>query len=139
MTRQPVREGSDLLLELLAAHELSPSQEKSLRSRLGDDEVERRLRALKDSDEDILARHPPARVVSALRSREGREEAPARGRLPLRWAAAVPVLAAFVGVLIWTGERPNVVDVAPDPELEVKREKGLQPRVLVYRMVEMTR
>ena len=60
---------SDWLLERLAAGELPPAQERSLRERLAATGDTHRLAALAASNREILAAHPAAEVAAEVRGR----------------------------------------------------------------------
>ena len=57
------RKISDLMLEQFALGELSADAERTVRTMLAvDTDLQKRLDALRDSDTEILASYPPARI-----------------------------------------------------------------------------
>lgn len=125
MDERTPRRVPDWLLERLALGELPAPQADEIRRRL---EAEpggaERLAALRTSDREILAAHPPRVMAASIRERA---QAPKRGRV-LAWGAAVaaPVAAAIL-VVAFSGGPPPVSPV------ETTRMKGLEPSLVLHR------
>src|SRR5262245_32506020 len=130
------------MLERLARDELSPEAARALREKLGADVVEAQLEALRASDRDILAQHPPADVAREVRrrfetaaaydkARAGARE-PARRRAPwLAFPVAIGAAAMAMLVISKIGTHVPGGSVALDGEnIGIK---GLKPELRVYR------
>ncbi len=92
------RKVPDLLLEQHALGELPEQTADGVV--IGPDE-EARLEALRTSDADILAAHPPAQVAAAISARLDRATGPAASRSALTWGLAGAAAAALVALLAW--------------------------------------
>jgi hypothetical protein len=84
-------------LERLALGELDEATAADLRGRLGPERTRELLARLEASNEEVLARIPPARVAKAVRRRAGEQRRPTSRRLVF---ALVPLAA--VGLLVVT-------------------------------------
>ncbi len=114
----------DLLVEKLALGELSATEARDVRERLGD-AAEDRLAALAESDQALLEEQPPARVAAEVERRLARlERDEERSRSP-GWLVWAPVAAAAGIALVWwvngstpksdpSGDQPDVIaEVTP--------------------------
>jgi len=112
----------DRVLELFALGELPAPEARALEERMRQDaELAARLEALRASDREILARHPPAAVAREVRRRldTGR---PGRWRLPMLLAG--PALAGALAVALLV--RPATVEQAGGDD----RIKGARPQLV---------
>jgi len=110
---------SDRVLELFALGELPAPEARALEERMRQDaELAARLQALRASDREILASHPPAAVAREVRRRLTAEQ-PKRWRLPM--LVAGPALAGAVAVALLL--RPAQVD-------DGDRIKGARPQLV---------
>jgi hypothetical protein len=112
----------DWQLERLAQGELDDDSAKALAARLGPEELEARLAALKTSDREILQRLPPEVVGASIR----RRLATPRGRGRMLMALFPLAVAASVWAI---GYSPRL---ATRPGSEETRIKGAQ-HLLVFR------
>lgn len=119
----------DWVLERYAAGELPPGYSEASIS--ADPSVPERLAALRKSDEEILAAHPPAGVareverrahLAATRDRAAAGERRLRGFWP--GALAATAAAALVAIVA-----PRILQGPADDELRVKGD----PHLLIYR------
>lgn len=105
------RKISDLMLEQFALGELSADAERTVRTMLAvDTDLQKRLDALRDSDTEILASYPPARIVPQIREkmlREGAGEARPRRRVGALWALPIAATILIALTLSVTVLRPN--------------------------------
>ncbi len=138
---------SDVLLEQFALGELDPDAMAAIEHRLaGDAELAARLDAIRRSDAEILAVHPPERFARSVRDRlERNSRATDRDRPPdLRttrtpsrrrsWLLGVPVLAAAaVAAMLLLPPGPVPGDDPRGPGSGEIRTKGLAPHLNVYR------
>jgi hypothetical protein len=122
---------SELMLEQFSLGELPPDQERMVRGELErDGDLRGRLAALRASDGEILAAHPPQAVVPAIRERLLREGLPSTAHRtprrvnPMTWA--LPVAAALVLFVSLFVMRERFT---PDET----RVKGLTPHLVVFR------
>jgi len=123
----------DWLLERLALGELPAAQAEEIRRRLAAEEGgAARLEALRLSNREVLAAHPPRVIAGAIQAKNARlerdgqrEGAPRRG---LAWGLglAAPAAAALLVVALSPG-------VTQTPSAETTRMKGLEPRLVVHR------
>jgi hypothetical protein len=129
----------DWLLERLARGELSPERAAEVRRRLGaeGDAGAQRLAALEQSNQDILAEHPPAVVAAEIRRRVAVADASAAQRTSrpaARWRFALPTLAVgAMAALLLVVNRPLPYDGikgGPKPTLAVHLKKGNRPQRL---------
>jgi len=132
-----------LLLEQLALGELSPLEETRVRKELeGDPEGQAQLARLAQSNQEILAAHPPAVVAARVGSRVEDETRSKRAFYPVWFAAPA---AAAVAVVLWVAlpDRPpapagksarvsGTSGAQGKAALETTRVKG-DPQLLVYR------
>lgn len=127
------REVPELQREQLALDELSPAQRAALLQR---PDTEARLAALRASNAEILAAHPPAVVLAEVRRRAARHRA-ARTTPALWLVPGFAVAAAAAAFVLWPA-----VDVPKDslvashvraPDAGETRIKGLEPHLLVHR------
>lgn len=122
---------SDWLLERLAAGELPPAQERSLRERLAATGDTHRLAALAASNTEVLAAHPAAEVAAEVRCRAAVAKVPTAWR-PLRvLSLAAAGAAAVVLLLMRSPAGPSQSQLGP--EQETITSKGLQPAIGLYR------
>ncbi len=123
------RRPSELALEQLALGELSPAQEAALRARLGD-AVEPRLAALRASNAEILAAHPPALVRAELERRRVRPS-PRRAL----WLALPLASAAVAAFVLWPEPTIDAPRIATRelPRPDETRIKGLEPHLVLHR------
>lgn len=127
------REVPELQREQLALGELSAARREALLRR---PDTEARLAALRASNAEILAAHPPAAVLAEVRRRAARHRA--ERKTPALWLvptfAAAAAAAAFV---LWPAEdvpRDSLIaSRVPRPEPGETRIKGLEPHLLVHR------
>ena len=126
----------ELQREQLALGELAPAQRDALLQRPG---TEDELAALRASNAEILAAHPPAVVMAEVRRRAARHRA--RRSVPARTLWLVPAFAAAAAAafVLWPGDEvPGPKDsliashVRPQDPGET-RIKGLEPHLLVHR------
>ena len=143
----PHREISDLTLEQYALGELPVEKEARVRAALEKDAaLQARLAALQDSDRQILADYPAARMAAAIRERQnaGQARRPgqdgeasrftrlrAAGRTP--FAFALPAAAAVLLFLSFMAYREGVLPQMASSMSEVTRMKGARPHLSVYR------
>ena len=143
----PHREISDLTLEQYALGELPVEKEARVRAALEKDStLQARLAALQDSDRQILADYPAARMAAAIRERQnarparrpGQEGEASRftrlraaGRTP--FAFALPAAAAVLLFLSFMAYREGVLPQMASSMSEVTRMKGARPHLSVYR------
>ncbi len=115
------------LLERFALGDLPPDRAARVRAQLEHEEDGfERLRALRQSNEEILLRYPPRDIVPAVERRAGR----APRRSSRNWSIVLPLLAAgaaAVGFYVKTG--PGIV---PAQAPEVIYDKA-PPHVTVHR------
>jgi hypothetical protein len=138
VTKNPNPE-SRWMLERLALGELDATTAAEVRRRLSEAgvNVDEALARLAASNAELLAAHPPGRVVPAIRNRAARARTPAPKRPPRAPWLAVPIaVARALALALWA--RPGVRGPAPGvPEtLEPTTSKGAAPsasRLLVYR------
>jgi hypothetical protein len=104
------------LAERLAQGELSSDEAATARSRLGVEDVDRRLREIEESNRQILEQHPPAKVAAEVERRFRGE------RRRWLWALA-PAVAAGIVVLIFVRSPP-----AGD-----RQKGGGAPRLIMHR------
>ncbi len=135
----------DLLLERYRLGELSPTEAAWLRERLENDaELQSRLQALADSDDEIHRRYPPGWLAAQVRARlAARRPAGARRRSWSRYwpvPALLATAAAFVLVLSphLLERPPRAPSTSPFPAPAVaasgdERIKGLRPRLVLFR------
>jgi len=144
----------DWMLERYALGELSPNQSEAIRARLQAEaeavragltprgDLNARLEALQQSDQDILEAMPPRQVAAELRRRQhlhraDADQAARQGAGARRWLLGVagPVAAAAIALLVvlpMLGDDP----VQPlDDGFTTTTAKGLDTRLLVYREV----
>jgi len=108
----------DLLVEKLALGELSATEVRDVRERLGD-VADDRIAALARSDEALLEEYPPAQLAADVQRRLARlEDADerSRGRGWLVWA---PVAAAAGLALVWWMNGSTPSDDAPGGQPDV--------------------
>lgn len=123
----------DLALERFRLGEMAPEEAAALeRSLAVDDELQRRLRALEASDDEIRNHYPPAVLASHVRRRlEARAPAtsPAPGTAPfgLRWST-VAAMAGVLALVVVVGAPLLVPRDSPSDRI-----KGLEPRLLLFR------
>jgi hypothetical protein len=145
--RHEAFEVSDLILERYRLGELPPAELERVEQRLSQEgDLRERLRELVRSDEEIVARYPPARLAEGIGQRlatRRAERSPGAARIRFgRWAvpAAVGVAVAILLVVIphdW-GRRSAI---QPDATNRVfgdgdGRIKGLHPTVTLYRKTQ---
>lgn len=126
------------LLERVAQGELDAAEVEQVRSRLEAEGrlLEAELRALQESDREILAQIPKDRMLPAIRRRAEAEGRAARASrrtmllvpLALLGSAAAVLLLARPG--IWGGKGASTGD---DDDTTFKGETRPSPRLLVYR------
>ncbi len=123
MTRQ---DPPDWLLERYRLGEVSQEQRARVDAALqADPSVQARLDALSADDLQVLAAHPPARVVASLRSRAGAEGGAAPlGGWSRRWV--LPAMATAAAVVLGL--------VLVRPEGDDLRFKGLGAQLTLYRL-----
>jgi hypothetical protein len=150
---------SDRLIERLARGELGPGDAERVRAisqRAGGQEhLAMRLAALTESNQQILAQHPPAEVAAEIRRRLAMSERPAQAvpavpavQRPAAWAWTLGGLAtgglALAALLLVAGPAGRKGAVAPgQPSAwplpgeapEVNTIKGLRPQLAIYRKV----
>lgn len=129
------REVPELQREQLALGELSAAQREALLAR---PDTEARLAALRASNAEILATHPPAAVLAEVRRRAARHRADRKASARTLWLVpGLAVAAAAAAIVLWPAE-----DVPKDslvashlrpPEPGETRIKGLEPHLLVHR------
>jgi hypothetical protein len=122
----------DWQLERYRLGELPPDEAEALREALATDAVVReRLAWLEESDREILATHPPAEMVEAIRARA----AAAAPSSVLRPAWRPPLLAAMaaLGLVLVGGSAVLLRGPRGDGGTKETRVKGLTPRLFVYR------
>ncbi len=118
----PRRPVPDRVLELFALGELPAEEARALEERMRQDaDLAERLEALRASDRDILARHPPAAVAREVHRRL---EAERPGRWRLAMAVTGPVLAGALALALLV--RPAGVDQGEGGE----RIKGARPQLI---------
>jgi len=132
---KPVKPVPTWLLERLALGELDAATAADVRRRLAEagQDADAVVAGLLASNAELLAAHPPARLVPAIRRRS--EPQPPR-RTRTLWMLAPAVLAGAVALVLWArpaGDRPG-----GDETLEPTRLKGpaAVSRLLVYRHQE---
>jgi anti-sigma factor RsiW len=133
----------DWLLERLVAGDLPPAQASAVEARLEASGEQDRLARLEQSNDAILAAHPPARVAAEVARRLPRPALP-RARAS-RAGFGLPVLAcgsvaALVLAVLSLNSGPSVprgstLERAHGGELppETVTEKGLAPQLVVYK------
>lgn len=114
-----------LHLEQLAHGELSPERSAAVRERLGPD-ADARVAEILASDQELLAKHPPARIIAAVQQRAA---PPPRRKL---WLAAPALACAAIALLVL---RPGPEQPVPETIPDGIRIKGLEPRLVVHRQV----
>lgn len=120
---------TDLLLERYALGEVSPVEKRTIEAELSSSpEARARLEAIEESNRDILARYPAAKMAEAIRGRS----APRPSWTP-RLFVAVPALAAAAALFIALVPGEERTGALPDTGVEVTRAKGLQPTLFVHR------
>jgi hypothetical protein len=122
-------EVTDLLLERYALGEVSPDERQTIEAELKrSPETCARLDAIEDSNQEILARYPVAKIVDDIRTRAG----PPRSVWAPRLVVAVPALAMAAGlfVALMPAEEPTAV---LSSDVEITRAKGLRPTLFVHR------
>ncbi len=118
----PRRAVPDRILELFALGELPDDEARALEERMRQDaDLAARLAALRASDREILARHPPAAVAREVRRRIEAER-PGRWRLAL--AVTAPALAGALALALLV--RP----VAVERDEGGERIKGARPQLI---------
>ncbi len=137
---------ADYLLEQYALGEAAPAETETLDRRLKvDAELRARLEALRASNAEILAAHPPPEFARAV-ARRVRPPAAAAGSpslrraRPFRWMLAAPAAAAVLLAIVLVkqgsapprGRDPARSSPRSGPALDVTREKG-GPQLRVYR------
>ncbi|HVY37197.1 MAG TPA: ActD-like protein [Polyangia bacterium] len=137
MKSQSPNEESHWMLERLALGELDAATAAELRQRLkaAGVDVDEALARLAASNVELLAAHPPGRVVPAIRSRVAAEKrATARPRRAAFFA--VPVLAGALALALWARPGQHRAEPGAAETLEPTTLKGPTPaatRLLVYR------
>lgn len=149
MTNQNERSGPvpEWLVERLAAGELSPARADEIRRRLAAEPGGLdRLKRLADSNEEILAAHPPAAMAAEILRRVGREPVAANQRQvtprPRRsWTLTLGTPAVAMAALllaVWSWPRPGA---APKQGGQLGYDDGdrlkgdREPALRVYRKV----
>lgn len=122
----------DWLLERYALGELPAEKAGEIARRLdAEPELAARLQALKDSDEEALARYPAPQMAERIRRRAATSRRPA-WQMPALFAA--PALAAAVALLLLVrAPTPEVSGLSPNPPY-ADRVKGLSPHLVAYRV-----
>jgi hypothetical protein len=128
------RDIPELQREQLALGELSAARREALLQR---PDTEARLAALRASNAEILAAHPPAVVIAELRRRAARHRADRRVPARALWLVPTFAAAAVAAFVMWPAEdvpRDSLIAsrVRP-PEPGETRIKGLEPHLLVHR------
>lgn len=122
----------DLHREQLALGELAPERREALLAR---PETAAELAALRAADAEILAEHPPARVLAEVRRRAA-AAAPRRSPWTL-WLVPTLAAAAVAALVLWPAEdvpKDSLVASRPAPaDPGETRIKGLEPHLLVHR------
>jgi hypothetical protein len=128
----------DIVLERFRLNELPADQARLLEARMANDEdLRRRLDALRRSDDEIRVSYPRDRFEDAIRARlDRREYATAPRRAAMYWIVPLTSISAAVVlavVISRTTPPPSGFDHArPDPA-GMDRIKGLAPALRVYR------
>jgi hypothetical protein len=121
------------LLERLARNDLPADEAARVRARLATDpEGAARLEQLRQSDQEILQTLPTAVVAAEVKRRLARTSSPARRP----WILPVLTLAAVGAMVVMVRPKTNSTTSTPgltSDDIEVTREKGLRPQILVYR------
>jgi hypothetical protein len=130
---------STLQLERHLCGDLSPQEESRLRAALATDaQLRERLRALEDSNREILATRPPAafaRDVQARAAFDDRAESVSPGALRVpAWAAAA--VAVVLGLATMTRDSPTVESPINPTMQPGDRTKGALPELLLFRRSE---
>ena len=135
---QNPNEESHWMLERLALGELDAASAAELRQRLkaAGVDVDEALAGLAASNAELLAAHPPGRMVPAIRSRAAAAGKRATTR-PRRAAFfAVPVFAGALALALWARPGLHRAEPGAGETLEPTTLKGPTPaatRLLVYR------
>jgi anti-sigma-K factor RskA len=156
------RKVPELFVEQVLLGEVSAEKRSEIEGELGAEELDRLVEALRRSDAEILAAHPPSEVAAQIRARLGAEveasrdgerqalrlvpkhlgssRGMARIALPLAAAAAVILAAVFLPRLV--ADRPGpgatvreAVRVKGTPQLMIYRERAGEPELLPDRAV----
>lgn len=123
--RSPADAVPDLLVEKLALGELSATEARSVRERLGD-AADGRLASLARSDEALLEEHPPSQVAADVQRRLARLEQQEERSRGAGWLVWAPVAAAAGLAVVWwmsgstpsddqPGAQPDVIAEATPP------------------------
>jgi hypothetical protein len=133
--RASAPEISDLRLEQYVLGELSLADVRKLREALEKDESLRaRLSAIRQSDQEILARYPPERIAEVIRQRIPARETPRE--FPRRSPALMVALPAAAAVLVFLSMfvvRDRFLPGMASPAAAEVRLKGAQPHLSIYR------
>jgi hypothetical protein len=125
-----------LLVEQLALGELDEASAKRVRAELGSDDA---LARLEDSNREILADYPPARVAADIRRKLelAAKPAPSRGWIPWLVMPTMVAAAALVWVVVRDDESQTLathVEIIDDGEPEQTRIKGgVEPHLVIDR------
>ncbi len=121
------------LLERVAQGELDEGEIEELRSRLSaeDRSLDDEVRALRESDREILARLPRESMLASIRRRAGATDTRPRRMmliLPLALAGSAAMLLLFA-----RGGTPGGHVTGADEDTTIKGDTFSSPRLLVYR------
>lgn len=121
----------DYLVERLRAGDLPPEEAARVRARLEAEGGLGRLAALERDGARFLEARPPGPALGEIRRRAARGARPPRA--PRRLLALVPALAvALLAAALASRLFPAAV-VSPHDALEITREKGARPHLVVHR------
>jgi hypothetical protein len=139
MSREPLKT-PDILIEQLRLGEISADDERALRAQLPAEELERKLLALRTSDEEFAAEHDANEMVTAIKGRLRTAHARAQQtRTPSgAWRVLVPGLAVAALALVFLA-KPGP-DNGKEPSLPTSGEyiglKGQHPHLVLHRRQE---